>query len=99
MKENLGLKKFDAIIIASGDNFADALAGSYLSAVKSAPILLCWNGGGRFEYLNQNILDYIDANLAEDGTVYILGGKGAVPMSFDEKLGSRVNRLNGANRF
>ena len=100
MKASLGVDKYDAVIITSGDNFADALAGSYLSAVKKAPILLCWNRGGKFEYLNQNILDYIDENLTADGTVYILGGYTAVPESFDEKLyGYHVERLAGANRF
>ena len=40
LKEVLGVEKFETIIIASGANFADALAGSYLATVKSAPILL-----------------------------------------------------------
>ena len=33
-------EQFDSVIIACGTNFADALAGSYLAAVKDAPILL-----------------------------------------------------------
>ena len=49
MKANLGLEKFDAIIIASGNDFADALAGSYLSTVKNAPILLGWGKGGKYD--------------------------------------------------
>ena len=39
-KEKSGVEKFDAIIIATGKNFADALSGSYLAVVKNAPILL-----------------------------------------------------------
>ena len=40
MKYALDVDEFDTIIIASGMNFADALSGSYLAAVKKAPILL-----------------------------------------------------------
>ncbi len=69
MKDNLGVRKFDAVIIASGNDFADALAGSYLSTVKNAPILLSWGKGGKFEYLDTDNIDYIKNNLAEGGTV------------------------------
>lgn len=99
MKEVLG-EKFDAIIIAAGENFADALAGSYLSSVKNAPILLSWGKGGSYAYLDTNNIDYIKANLAENGTIYILGGTAAVPASYDEALnGYTVKRLSGKNRF
>ena len=40
LKEVTCTDTFDAIILASGTGFADALAGSYLAAVKGAPILL-----------------------------------------------------------
>ena len=100
MKQNLGVEKFDAIIIASGNDFADALAGSYLSTVKNAPILLAWGKGGKYEYLDTDNIDYIKANLAEGGTVYILGGTNAVPELYETSLsGFTVKRLGGANRF
>ena len=100
MKEQLGVDKFDAVIIASGNDFADALAGSYLATVKNAPILLTWNGDSRFNYLNNNVADYVKENLAADGTVYILGGTAAVPGSVDALLdGYQIVRLAGANRF
>ena len=35
-----GEEKVDNIVLAFGGNFADALAGSYLAAVKSAPIVI-----------------------------------------------------------
>ena len=35
-----GAAKFTSVIVASGTNFPDALAGSYLAAVTGAPILL-----------------------------------------------------------
>lgn len=95
MKENLGVEKFDAIIIASGTNFADALSGSYLAAVKNAPILLSYN-----EAYNLLVKNYVWNNLAMGGTVYILGGAAAVPESMETGLNMyHVVRLNGANRF
>ncbi len=100
MKANLDVEKFDAIIIASGNGFADALAGSYLSTVKNAPILLSWGNGGKFEYLDTDNIDYIKANLAEGGTVYLLGGTSAVPELYEDELSDyEVVRLGGKDRF
>ena len=98
LKEALGVETFDAIIIANGENFADALAGSYLAAVKGAPILLHTSSGAGDD-LNEY---YIDDNLTEGGTVYILGGEAAVPMSVEDGLkatGYKVVRLAGVDRF
>ena len=95
--EVLGKPRFDAFVLASGTNFADALSGSYLAAVKNAPILLGYKG----EYNFQTIL-YIHANLEHGGTVYILGGEKAVSKEFDDAfqtLGIRYERLAGADRF
>ena len=94
LKAVLGVEKFDAIIIASGNNFADALAGSYLAAVKKAPILLYRKG---FEDENA---DYVAENLASGGTVYILGGTAAVPEAMETALqGVTPKRLAGDNRY
>ena len=97
LKSVLGVEKFESIIIASGTNFADALSGSYLATVKNAPILLSYDAA-----YDQMVRDYIAANLAENGTVYILGGEAAVAASMDDALvasGVTVKRLAGANRF
>ena len=100
LKAALGVEKFDTIILASGSNFADALSGSYLAAVKSAPILLTASSGAKHTYINQNTVDYVKANLAQGGTVYILGGTAAVPQSVDEMLaGYNVVRLAGRHRY
>ena len=94
LKEVLGVKKFSSIIIAGGENFADALAGSYLANRKSAPILLFMKG-----YEEKN-LAYITENLASGGTVYILGGTASVSQSMEDALkGFSVKRLSGSNRF
>ena len=81
LKAKLGVEDFTSIIIANGDNFADALAGSYLATVKGAPILLRRNSGVGDD-LN---FDYISANLAEDGVVYLLGGTAVIPESVEKR--------------
>ena len=96
MKVNLDIEKFDAVVVASGTDFADALSGSYLAAVKNAPILLACD----VEWVNDLVKDYIRSNLNEGGTVYILGGIGAIPESFGTGLdGFNVKRLAGDHRF
>ena len=87
---------FQCVGIASGDTFADALPGSYISACYYAPILLS-NGAN-----TADIITYIQENMYSDGDVYILGGVGAIPASVDsalKKKGYSVIRLGGANRF
>ena len=96
MKEVLSKESFDFILIANGNNFADALTGSYLASVKEAPILLYRAKGMELNEL------YIQENLSEDGIVYILGGTAAVPAEVDENLknaGYNVERLYGDSRF
>ena len=96
MKGVLGAEKFDAILYASGDNSADALAGSYLSVQKKAPILLY-----RASSTAAN-LTYIQENLKEGGVVYILGGTSTIPAAVDAELtaaGIASQRLAGGSRY
>ncbi len=98
LKEKLGINKFNTIIIASGEEFADALAGSYLAIKKDAPILLSC------KYSVEMNEEYISRNLASGGTVYILGGTAekAVPAYVEESLvalGYKVIRLAGSDRY
>ena len=95
LKEVLGVEKFEAVIVATGKNFADALAGSYLAVEKNAPILLT-NGK------DDNIAElhaYIEENVAEGGKVYILGGEAAVPAAVEAMEGYDVVRLFGDSRY
>ena len=88
--------KFSNIVVASASNFPDALTGSYLAAVKRAPILLT------MPTAQPGIIAYIYNNLASGGTVYILGGTSAVPASFAEELaelGIYTKRLKGSDRY
>ena len=96
LKKSLGVDKFDNIIVADGRNYPDALTGSYLAKVKNAPILLVNDSSASL------IKDYIKRNLKSGGTVYILGGTGAVSSSFEKNVkntGISVERLAGKTRY
>ena len=91
-----GEGKFDAVILASGEDYPDALAGSHLSCVFNCPILLVDKNDSRIAAVQ----DFIKENLKEGGTVYILGGTGVVPDKAAEGLdGYEPVRLGGANRY
>ncbi len=95
LKKVLGVNKFDTIIVASGDNYADALAGSYLAKVKNAPILVV------NKFNEAPAMEYIKKNIASGGKVYLLGGNGAVTAGFENsaKKICNVERLGGKDRF
>ncbi|MBQ8856833.1 MAG: cell wall-binding repeat-containing protein [Lachnospiraceae bacterium] len=95
LKEQLGVKKFDAVIVATGKNFADALAGSYLAVQKNAPIILT---NGKADNIAQ-LHKYIKENVTTGGKVYILGGTGAVPAAVEVINGYDVVRLSGKSRY
>ena len=98
MKKALGVDKFDNVILASGEQFPDALAGSYLAAVKSAPILLAPNSDGKLNTL----VKYLKNSLNTNGTIYILGGTAAVPQNVEDRLvseGFKVERIFGDERY
>ena len=95
LKEQLGVEKFSCAIVTSGENFADALAGSYLAYVKSAPILLTDNDN------IADVMDYIRENVAAGSTVYALGGAAVVTDGLQavENDGFVFKRLAGTSRF
>ena len=95
LKTVFGVDKFEAVVVATGKNFADALAGRYLAVEKKAPILLT---NGKDDNVAQ-LHAYIKANVEAGGTVYILGGDGAVPASVDVIDGYEVERLFGDSRY
>lgn len=97
LKKELGISKFSAAIVTSGENFADALAGSYLAAKKNAPILLTKSGNSNIG----DVMAYIRQNVASGGTVYALGGATIVSDKLLELRanGYRVVRLAGADRY
>ena len=89
---------FSNIVVASGSNYPDALAGSYLAKVKDAPVLLV----GTDAASEKAVAEYIEENLSEDGTVYILGGAGVIRTEFENSLkDAEINteRLAGNDRY
>lgn len=96
MKEVLKVEKFDTIVLANGEGFADALAGSYLADVNNAPILVV------SDKTLSSVTAYITKNATFNAKIYILGGTGAVSAKVDTaltKLGYNVQRLAGATRY
>lgn len=93
--------EYKNVVIACGTNFADALGGTYLAAIKEAPILLVANNT---QIMNQ-IADNIKSNLVSGGRVYILGGSAAVPYDMESILESKgiarsmITRYEGSNRY
>ena len=97
LKMSLGVdSKFENIIVASGADYPDALAGSYLAKVKNAPVMLV----GKDTKSEADVKQYISKNLKAGGTVYLLGGTGAVTSRFEKSLGNlKVERLGGQTRY
>ncbi|MGO5066634.1 cell wall-binding repeat-containing protein [Clostridium sporogenes] len=92
-------ENFENVIIANGNNFPDSLAGSTLSKKLNAPILL----------VDENIsssmktINFIKNKLDKNGSIYILGGEGAVSRVYEDyfkELGYKnIKRLGGSDRF
>lgn len=94
LKSQLKVDKFENIIVATGENFADALSGSYLAYVYEAPIILTSKKDVSL------VQRYIKENLADGGTVYVLGGTGAIPDTLEKGLAAyNVERLYGKSRY
>lgn len=91
--------KISNVILTTADNYPDALTGSVLAYKLDAPILLV----GSTDADQQKVLDYLKSNLDPLGTVYILGGTGAVSEKMEAKVTNigfkNINRLAGADRY
>ncbi|MDW8803070.1 cell wall-binding repeat-containing protein [Clostridium sp. A1-XYC3] len=85
---------FKNMIVASGEDFPDAITGSILSKKLDAPILLVSKTAE--EYKNWGFTSRLQA----EGIIYILGGDGSIN-SLYEKLskGYKSIRLSGMDRF
>ncbi len=87
----------DAVVLATGLDFPDALAGVPLSYAKDGPLLLT-----RSDNLPDETADEIDRVLTEGDTVYVLGGEAAVSEEVADKLDDMnygVERIAGEGRF
>ena len=75
--------KYPLIFVTTGDDFPDALSGSSISIAYDAPVLLI---SPTSVATQEKALNYIENHLSNGGGVVILGGTGAVPKSFEDKL-------------
>ncbi|KLU65791.1 N-acetylmuramoyl-L-alanine amidase LytC precursor [Desulfosporosinus acididurans] len=93
--------KLSNVVLATADNYPDALAGSVLAYKLNAPILLV----GSSEADQAKVLDYMKSNLDPSGNVYILGGTAVVSTDTDMEAKvkaegfSQITRLGGTDLY
>lgn len=88
--------KYDAIVVAYGGNYPDALAGGYFASELGAPLITV-NTTTKSE---ADVLAYIKANLKSNGKVYILGDVAVVTSRFEKSLSAYdVERVAGKTRL
>lgn len=91
--------KLTNVVLATADTYPDALAGSVLAYQLNAPILLVGSSAGD----QAKVIDYLKANLEQEGTVYILGGTAVVGSGMDDKLRNNgfnhITRIAGETRY
>lgn len=86
-----------AAVLARSDGFADALVGTPLATAKHGPLLLT-----PATELDDRVEAEIVRAVPAGGTVYLLGGVGALSQRVADQVtaaGRRVVRLQGANRY
>ena len=84
--------QFSCVIVANGLNYPDALSGCGLASDEKAPILL-YNPNN-----SEQVENYIQKIVAPGGSIYILGGSGAVSVEFQRLMSSKgykVTRYGG----
>ncbi|SDH45450.1 cell wall-binding repeat-containing protein [Desulfosporosinus hippei] len=91
--------KVSNVVLATAENYPDALAGSVLAYKLKAPILLV----GSTETDQEKVLDYLKKNLDSAGTVYILGGTAVVSSAMEAKVANigckNITRLGGTDQY
>ena len=85
------------VIVASGEDFPDAVAAAVLSKSKDAPLLLT-----EPESLHSSVTTYVNSH--DITKVWIVGGTGAVSSEVETALGNlsgveTVERIAGASRY
>ena len=88
----------DAVVLATANNFPDALAGSGLAYKYNAPLLLVDTTVNN----SKNVLNYITTNLVKNKNIYVLGGADVVSKEIADYLttkGYKIIRLEGKDRY
>lgn len=86
-----------AVVLARGDLFPDALAGGPLAAHAEGPLLLTPPSA-----LHPSVATEIERVLAPGGLVYLLGGTSALSAGVEQQVqsaGYQTKRVSGSNRF
>lgn len=83
-----------AVVIASGEGFADALAGGALANAVDGPILLVGK-----ETVSDSVIDEIKR--LGTSKIYLLGGSGTISETVEDELKNlaEVERIAGADRY
>ncbi len=99
ISEYYNQEKVQNVILSTGNEFADALSASVLAHRKEAPILLTDLTVGD----SPDAFNYITQYLDPSGTVYLIGGVGAISSEFEARLYSlgfyNIVRIAGADRY
>lgn len=100
-KTSIEISKFgwqgtsDTVIIATGEDFPDALSAAPLASKYKAPILLTYGNTLKPEFLTE-------LSRLKVTNVFIIGGTGVVPKSIEDQLtlkGIKCTRLSGNDRY
>ena len=102
LKKVMKGKDFNAVVVANGDNYADALSGAYLAKVKNAPLILV--NENNMEEAKKFIYDHLNKRVKKwqaKSQVYLLGGERVVPEAMREELEEYfdIKRIAGSDRF
>lgn len=90
-----GFGNVDNVVLATGRNFPDALAGNYLASAYASPILLTEPGSVPIETVSA-------LSSANVKTVTLLGGTAAISTAVENDLRGRgytVDRVQGVDRY
>lgn len=88
-------KSADTVVLASGQNIADALVASSYADIEEAPILLANKNS-----ISDEVLDEIERLKADK--VVIVGGQSSISSSVESRLKKediKVTRISGSDRF
>ena len=102
LKKVMKGKDFNAVVVANGDNYADALSGAYLAKVKNAPLIIV--NENNMEQAKKFIYDHLSKRSRKwqaKSQVYLLGGEKVVPEAMRTELEEYfdIKRIAGSDRF
>nr|WP_286207977.1 SpoIID/LytB domain-containing protein [Clostridium caldaquaticum] len=100
--EKVNSGQVNAVVLATGKDFPDALSGAVLAKKVGGPILLVDQYPSSED--SKEALNYISSHLSKSGTIYLLGGEGVISPQYVSTLtsmgfsSSNIIRLGGINR-